>query len=145
MPHGVRAPSPAPGSAEAPIAHLSAAGAATGLLPFALAPLLDAATPSQLGPGLAALATPTRPATGRHAPDPSSPAHDVGGPGAPSAPPGSAIAGSAASAGSGLSSAEWCAILVCLVALSCNRLRRHRVRRAPPQPLGVTFLLQRPG
>jgi hypothetical protein len=128
-----------------PIAQMSAVGAATALLAFDLAPRLDAATPSWLDPGLAALAPATRRGTGRHTAIPSSRAHGAAEPGAPSAPPGSAIAAGAASAFAGVTAVEWCAILFYLVALGCNPLRRHRVRRAPPGPLGVTFLLQRPG
>jgi hypothetical protein len=143
---GSAAHTPAPGWSRAPFAAIIAAGAAGRLLPFELPLGLNAVTLRSLGPNSAALAIQTRAGTARHAAEPSPLAQGGGmAPDAPSGPPGNAaVAGNAGGFG-GTSSGQWCAILAGLLAFSCQRLRRHRVRSVLPGPIGVAFLLQRPG
>jgi hypothetical protein len=66
-------------------------------------------------------------------------------PDAPPGPPGHATAAGSGAGSSGIGSAYWCAILAGVLTLSCSRLRRVHVRPVLPGPVGVAFLLQRPG
>ena len=79
------------------------------------------------------------------APKPPPVGHGGGqGPG-PSGPPGSASAGGASGAPGGLSSAQWCVVIIILLALAGQELRRHRLRLSLSAPSGFTPVLQRPG
>jgi hypothetical protein len=125
------------------------AGAAAGLLPFAVP---DPATGSNLLPlgsataiAIAATSAATADAL-RHAKR--LPTHGGGGrrtPKAPSGPPGNAGAGGIAGGAGGAASGVWCAILLCCLLYLAQELRRHRIRLTLPAPTGVVFLLQRPG
>jgi hypothetical protein len=142
------APWSAPGSSGSPFAAIVAAGAAARPLLFGLPLGPNPPTLLSLGPNSAAVAAWTRPDTAHahHALKPGSPAPggDMG-PDTPSGPPGNATAGGSAGGFGGTSSGQWCAILAGLLAFGCQRLRRHRVRSFLPGPVGVAFLLQRPG
>jgi hypothetical protein len=67
------------------------------------------------------------------------------GPDMPSGPPGNAAAAGSAGGFGGTSPGQWFAILGGLLAFGIQWLRRHRVRSVLPGPVGVAFLLQRPG
>jgi len=104
---------------------------------------LTAGLPQPLSPPLATL---TRRDNGRRLANPTAPAQGGGTePDAPSGPPGHATAAGSGASFGGIGAGHWCAILAAVLALSCRRLRRHRVRPVLPGPVGVAFLLQRPG
>jgi hypothetical protein len=75
-----------------------------------------------------------------------SPAGQGGGKGPPpSGPPGSASAGGGSGAPGGISSAQWCVMIIVLLALTGQELRRLRLRPTLAAPSGFEPLLQRPG
>jgi hypothetical protein len=142
---GTPARSSAPGSSAVTIAASVAAGATTAIPQFdpvgTLA--LTAGSPESVAP---ALTTFTRRGSERRLAKPTAPAQGGGmGPDAPTGPPGHATAAVSGAAFGGSGAAHGCAILAGVLALSCWRLRRHRVRSVLPGPVGVVFLLQRPG
>jgi hypothetical protein len=105
---------------------------------------LAAGLPQALSPALATFTR--RDSEGRLAkPPPPAQGGGMGPPDAPSRPPGHATAAGSGAGSGGIGSAYWCAMLAGVLALSCRRLRRHRVRPVLPGPVGVAFLLQRPG
>jgi hypothetical protein len=128
------------------IAEILASGAPAALL-SSLARDLAASQPLLSGATRRALATKTSSGTRGGSTKPS-PAGTGGGGGQgppPSGPPGSASAGGGSGAPSGLSSAQWCVVIVILLALTGQELRRFRLRVTLATPSGFEPLLQRPG
>jgi hypothetical protein len=131
-----------PGPPPTRIAAILASGA-----PAALGALTDPAGPQPL------LATVTRRAldkapahTRGSAPKPSPAGQGGGGPSQPPpAPPGSASAGGTSGAPGGVSTAQWCVVILVLLALTGRELRRFRFRLIDSTPSGFEPLLQRPG
>jgi hypothetical protein len=91
------------------------------------------------------LAARTHPTPRREVARRSSPAQDnAAGPDAPPGPPGHLTAAGNGSAPGG-TSGQCCVVLAAFLALSYQRLCRHRVRPVLQGPGGVALLLQRPG
>ncbi len=138
--------SSAPGSPAVHVSAIVSADANATIRQVDPARGMDALTWGSVRPVAQAPATLTRRSTARHLSKATAPAQGGGmGPDAPPGPPGHATAAASAAAFGGIGSAYWCAILAGVLALSCRRLRRHRARLVLPGPVGVPFLLQRPG
>jgi hypothetical protein len=128
---------------------LLSAGAAAGLLPFAVPASAVGSDRLPLGSAAAVTIAATSAAAAealRHAKR--LPADGGAGqrtPKAPAGPPGNAGAGGVAGGAGGAAAGVWCALLLCCVLYLARELRRHRFRLTPPAPSGVVVLLQRPG
>jgi hypothetical protein len=138
---GWQAPPTAPG---ARIAEILASGAPAALVPEMTS---DRAAPRVLLAPAARRAVDAKTAARMHrgGTSPSPAGHGDGKTPPPAGPPGSASAGASGAASSGLSSAQWGVIVLVLLALGCQELRRLRLRPTLSPAAGFTPLLQRPG
>jgi hypothetical protein len=127
------------------IAAILASGAPAALVPVATTP--DSAAPRALVAPVVRrpLDAKTAARTHRGGVEPSPAGHGDGKAPPPAGPPGSASAGASGAASSGLSSAQWGVIVLVLLALAGQELRRLRLRPTLSPAAGFTPLLQRPG